>query len=155
MINLYFTYFIKYIVIVYLYYIQNRYGRNIVYMENVEGIIDEQIKKLSPTEIKQYAAQLIKQKEIAKQRSRANVQKKKENGIKQLAVDLPEQMLNKFKELMQRTNTNKTVLQCNMIMIYEQFLDQQENEQQQRQQQIQQQNNQQHNQQQNQHNNRR
>ena len=117
------------------------------YMEHKEINIDEQIKKLSPAEIKEYAAQLMIQKERAKQRSKANVQKKKEKGIKPITIDIPEQMLDKFRILMERTSTNKTILMCNMISLYEQVLDQEQQQEQQTQRQ-QQQNNQQHNQQQ-------
>lgn len=114
-------------------------------MENIKGTIDEQIKKLSQTEIRQYAEQLIIQKERARQRSKANVQKKKEKGIKQIAVDLPEEILDKFKLLMRKTGNNKTALMCDMVLVYEQVINNNEKEQQQRQQQQNQQNNQQHN----------
>ncbi|MBI1829268.1 MAG: hypothetical protein HYR87_07340 [Thaumarchaeota archaeon] len=98
-------------------------------MDDIKKLTEEQLKKLSQTEIKEYAAQLITQKELAKQRSKINTQKKKENGIRQLAVDIPEQILNKFRTLMERTKNNKTALLTDMVLTYEQLLNQQENQQ--------------------------
>jgi len=88
-------------------------------MADIDKIVDEQIKKLSQTDTKEYAKQLLKQKELAKQRSKINAQRKKEDGIKQLSLDLPEVILNEFKKLMQKTGFNKTVLFTNMLVAYQ------------------------------------
>lgn len=90
-------------------------------MVDIDKIIDEQVKKLSQADTKEYAKQLIKQKELAKQRSKINAQRKKEAGIKQLSLDLPEDIFNEFKKLMQTTGVNKTTLFANMLATYKQI----------------------------------
>lgn len=90
-------------------------------MADIDKIIDEQVKKLSQADTKEYAKQLIKQKELARQRSKINAQRKKEAGIKQLLLDLPEVMFNEFKNLMQITGVNKTTLFANMLTTYKQI----------------------------------
>jgi hypothetical protein len=91
----------------------------------------EDLKKISKEDKDLYTVKMLEQQNKARERSRNAAKAKREANIKQLAVDLSEQDLNKFKELMQKTKQNKTELLQKMMQIYERTLNTQQQQQQQ------------------------
>lgn len=96
--------------------------------------MEEQSKKLSKTETELYANKYLKQQEAARVRAKKNAQHRKEAGIKLISVNVPEDAINRFKNLLRRTNVNKTTLFTHMITLCEQSLDEQVRQQQNQQQ---------------------
>lgn len=92
--------------------------------------MEEQSKKLSKTETELYANKYLKQQEAARVRAKKNAQQRKEAGIKLISVNVPEDAINRFKNLLRRTNVNKTTLFMHMINLCEQSLDEQSRQQQ-------------------------
>lgn len=95
--------------------------------------MEEQSKKLSKTETELYANKYLKQQEAARVRAKNNAKQRKEAGIKLISVNVPEDAINRFKNLLRRTNVNKTTLFMHMINLCEQSLDEQSKQQQLRQ----------------------
>jgi hypothetical protein len=89
----------------------------------------EQLKKMPKEEKDLQLAKLLKQKEKARIKSKEVAKVKKASGIKQLSIDVSEQDLNKFKELMQKVRYNKTELLQKMMQIYERSLQNQQQQQ--------------------------
>ena len=92
--------------------------------------MEEQSKKLSKVETELYANKYLKQQEAARVRAKKNAQQRKEAGIKLISVNVPEDAINRFKNLLRRTNASKTALFMHMINLCEQNLDQQNRQQQ-------------------------
>ena len=111
--------------------------------------MEEKSKKLSKEEMELFANKYVEQQKAARVRAKKNAQQRKEAGIKLLSINLPEDGIDRFKNLLQRTGANKTALFMHMISLCENALDEQEQQQvqQQEQQQIQRQTQQHHNQQ--------
>lgn len=104
--------------------------------------MEEQSKKLSKVETELYANKYVKQQEAARARAKKNAQQRKQSGIKLISVNVEESAIVRFKNLLRRTNANKTALFMHMLTLCENALDEQDRQQQlqqQAQQQLQQQ----------------
>lgn len=91
----------------------------------------EDLKKISKDEKDLYTAQMLELRNKAKERSRIAAKAKREANIKQLAVDLPVEDIEKFKQLLRRAKLNKTELFQKMLQMYERTLNSQQQQQQQ------------------------
>lgn len=104
-------------------------------MTDTPNTLEDLIKKMPKEEKDSKLFKLLQQEEKARKRSKDAAIAKKEAGMKQFSAYLPEQDINKFKELMKKTRLNKTEFLQKLIQVYERSLQQQQQNQQQTQQQ--------------------
>jgi hypothetical protein len=82
----------------------------------------DKLKNLSKDEKDAQLAKVYEQQEKAREKSKLVTQKKKEQNIKRLSIDLHEENIHEFKELMENTKNSKTELLLDMIKVYKQML---------------------------------
>lgn len=87
-------------------------------MSTEDKAYNEQIKKMSKADKDKYVEKLLKQQEKAREKSAVLAAAKKASGIKPFTIDLPEAEINKFKELLKSTHSNKTSLFMKMLNYY-------------------------------------
>ncbi len=107
-------------------------------MADTTNNLEDLIKKMPKEEKDSKLFKLLQQTEKAKQRSRDAAKAKKEAGMKQLAIYLPQQDIDKFKKFMDDERYNKTEFVQKLLQIYEKYQQQQQRNQQQQQQNLQQ-----------------